>query len=112
MVDSYDSTFAALAHPTRRDILGRLRQGESTVGELAQAYELSLNAVSKHLMVLEKASLIRRRIEWRAHYISLNPEPLQAAAQWLEQYRRFWEQSLDGLEAFLVRKKGKPHGTT
>ena len=111
MVDSYDNTFAALAHPTRRDILGRLRRGESTVGELAQAYELSLNAVSKHLLVLEKASLIRRRIEWRVHYISLNPEPLQAAAQWLETYRVFWEQNLDQLEAFLLKKKGKPHGT-
>jgi DNA-binding transcriptional ArsR family regulator len=110
MVDSYDNTFAALAHPVRRDILGRLRRGESTVTELAQCYELSLNAVSKHLMVLEKARLIRRRIEWRVHYISLDPEPLQSAAQWLEQYRQFWEQSLDGLEAYLLRKKGKPHG--
>jgi DNA-binding transcriptional ArsR family regulator len=111
MVDSYDNTFAALAHPTRRDILGRLQRGESTVTELAQAYELSLNAVSKHLMVLEKARLVRRRVEWRVHYISLNAGPLQSAAQWLEQYRRFWEQSLDGLEAYLVKKKGKPHAT-
>jgi DNA-binding transcriptional ArsR family regulator len=109
MVDSYDSTFAALAHPTRRDILSRLRRGESTVGDLAGAYELSLNAVSKHLMVLEKAQLIRRRIEWRVHYISLNPEPLQAAAGWLETYRAFWEQRLDALESFLVRKKGSRH---
>ena len=109
MVDSYDSTFAALAHPTRRDILSRLRRGESTVGDLAGAYELSLNAVSKHLMVLEKAQLIRRRIEWRVHYISLNPEPLQAAAGWLETYRAFWEQRLYALESFLVRKKGSRH---
>ncbi len=70
---------------------------------------MSLNAVSKHLMVLEKARLIRRRIEWRVHYISLNPQPLQAAAGWLETYRAFWEQRLDALEQFLVRKKGKPH---
>ena len=109
MVDSYDSTFAALAHPTRRDILSRLRRGESTVSDIAGAYDMSLNAVSKHLMVLEKARLIRRRIEWRVHYISLNPEPLQAAAGWLETYRAFWEQRLDALEQFLVRKKGKKH---
>jgi len=109
MVDSYDTTFAALAHPTRRDILSRLRQGESTVGDLAGVYDMSLNAVSKHLMVLEKAQLIRRRIEWRVHYISLNPEPLQAAAGWLETYRAFWEQRLDALESFLVRKKGSRH---
>jgi DNA-binding transcriptional ArsR family regulator len=109
MVDQYDSTFAALAHPTRRDILSRLRRGESTVSDIADAYDMSLNAVSKHLMVLEKARLIRRRIEWRVHYISLNPQPLQAAAGWLETYRAFWEQRLDALEQFLVRKKGKPH---
>ncbi len=109
MVDSYDSTFAALANPTRRDILSRLRRGESTVSDIAVAYDMSLNAVSKHLMVLEKAQLIRRRIEWRVHYISLNPEPLQAAAGWLEAYRAFWEQRLDALESFLVRKKGSKH---
>jgi DNA-binding transcriptional ArsR family regulator len=110
MVDSYDNTFTALAHPTRRDILSRLRRGESTVGDLAGAYDMSLNAVSKHLMVLEKARLIRRRIEWRVHYISLNPEPLRSAAAWLETYRVFWEQSLDGLEDYLARKKGSRHG--
>ena len=109
MVDSFDSTFTALAHPTRRDILSRLKQGESTVGDIAGAYDMSLNAVSKHLMVLEKARLIRRRIEWRIHYISLDPEPLQAAADWIETYRGFWEQRLDALEQFLVRKKGKRH---
>lgn len=107
MVDSYDSTFAALAHPTRRDILSRLMRGESTVGDLADAYDMSLNAVSKHLMVLEKARLIRRRIEWRVHYISLEPGPLREAAGWLETYRVFWEQRLDALEQFLVRNKGK-----
>ncbi|HZR35545.1 MAG TPA: metalloregulator ArsR/SmtB family transcription factor [Nevskia sp.] len=111
MVDLYDTTFAALAHPTRRDILSRLRRGEATVGDLAGAYDMSLNAVSKHLMVLEKAQLIRRRIEWRVHYISLNPAPLQAAAGWLETYRAFWERSLDGLEEYLARKKGEnKHG--
>jgi len=109
MVDLFDSTFTALAHPTRRDILSRLKQGESTVGDIAGAYDMSLNAVSKHLMVLEKARLIRRRIEWRVHYISLDPEPLQAAAGWIETYRGFWEHRLDALEQFLVRKKEKRH---
>lgn len=105
MVDSLDSTFAALAHPTRRDILSRLAGGESTVGEIADAYDMSLNAVSKHVMVLEKARLIRRRIEWRIHYISLSPEPLRGASGWLETYRAFWDQRLDALEQFLVRRK-------
>jgi DNA-binding transcriptional ArsR family regulator len=77
------------------------------VSDLADAYDMSLNAVSKHLMVLEKARLIRRRIEWRVHYISLNAEPLQEAAGWLETYRVFWEQRLEALEQFLVRNKGK-----
>lgn len=110
MVESYDATFAALAHVTRRDILARLALGESTVGDIADAYDMSLNAVSKHLMVLEKAKLVRRRIEWRVHYISLNPEPLRTAAEWLDIYRVFWEKRLDALEEFLAHKKGTRRG--
>lgn len=105
MVELKDSTFAALANATRRDILARLAAGEATVSALAEAYDISLNAVSKHLTVLEDAGLISRRVEWRTHYIRINPEPLRTAHEWLDAYRVFWEQRLDALELFLARKK-------
>ena len=110
MVDLQDAAFAALANATRRDILARLASGEATVGGLADAYDMSLNAVSKHLKVLEEAGLVDRRIEWRQHHIRLNPEPLREVAEWLERYRAFWEQRLDALEDFLATHKGNRHG--
>jgi DNA-binding transcriptional ArsR family regulator len=106
MVDSFDATFAALAHPARRDMLARLALGETTVGDLAGAYAISLNAVSKHVMALEQAGLVSRRVEWRTHYLRINPAPLQAAATWFERYRAFWEHRLDALEQFLGKNKG------
>ena len=109
MVDLQDSTFAALANATRRDILARLAGGEATVSELANAYDMSLNAVSKHVMTLEEAGLVRRRVDWRTHYIILNPEPMRAVHEWLDHYRAFWENKLDALEQFLARKKGEKH---
>ena len=109
MVEYLDMTFAALADPTRRDMLARLAVGDSTVGDLAAPYAMSLNAASKHLMVLEKAGLVTRRIEGRVHHISLDAEPLRSAAEWLDIYRAFWEQRLDALEDFLARKKGAGH---
>lgn len=105
MVELLDSAFVALGNATRRDILARLAAGEATVGELAEAYDMSLAAVSKHVVVLEGAGLVVRRVEWRTHYIRLNPEPLRAAHEWLEFYRQFWDQRLDALEAFLARTK-------
>ena len=110
MVDLVDSAFAALANATRRDILARLATGEVTVGGLAEAYDMSLNAVSKHLKVLEDAGLVDRRVEWREHHIRLNPKPLRDVAEWLERYRVFWEGRLDALEAFLATQKGSRHG--
>ena len=110
MVDLTDATFAALANATRRDMLARLAAGEATVGGLAGAYDMSLNAVSKHLKVLEDAGLVDRRIEWREHHIRLNPKPLREVADWLERYRAFWEGRLDALEAFLATQKGTRHG--
>jgi DNA-binding transcriptional ArsR family regulator len=110
MVDSQDAAFAALANATRRDILARLAGGETTVGGLADAYDMSLNAVSKHLKVLEDAGLVDRRVEWREHHIRLNPKPLREVADWLERYRAFWEQRLDALEDFLATHKGIRHG--
>jgi len=109
MVESYDTTFAALAHPTRRDILARLALGEATVTDIAAGYAMSLNAVSKHLRVLEGAGLVSRRVEWRAHYLKANPEPLREASAWLDHYRAFWDQKLDALEQFIVRKKEAKH---
>ena len=110
MVDSIYATFTALGNATRRDILSRLAVSESTVGELAQAYDMSLNAVSKHVMTLEQAGLVTRRVDWRTHHICLNATPLHAAHEWLDFYRAFWDQKLDALEQFLARKKEAAHG--
>ena len=96
-----DSTFAALADPTRRAILTRLASGEASVTELAEPFEVSLPAISKHLKVLERAGLIERsrHAQWRP--CRLRATPLAEAATWVEQYRRFWEASLDRLDDYL-----------
>jgi DNA-binding transcriptional ArsR family regulator len=91
--DRLDSIFGALADPTRRAILARLMAGESTVTELAEPFAMSLPAVSKHLKVLEKAGLIARGREAQWRPCRLDADPLKEAADWLEGYRRFWEQS-------------------
>jgi DNA-binding transcriptional ArsR family regulator len=99
--DRLSTTFAALADPTRRAILGRLVSGEASVTELAEPFEISLPAVSKHLKVLERAGLIKRgrTAQWRPCRIEAGP--LKDAADWLEDYREFWEQSFDRLEGYL-----------
>jgi DNA-binding transcriptional ArsR family regulator len=102
-----DGTYSALAHPVRRDILGRLREGSATVTGLAEPFDLSLWAVSKHIAVLEDASLLRRRVEGRVHRLSLEPAPLGEASAWLQTYREFWEGRLDDLEAVLRGKRGR-----
>ena len=102
---SLNQTYAAIAHPTRRAILVRLMQSEARVTELAEPFDISLNAVSKHLRVLERAQLVRRRIKGRDHYLSVNIEPLQEAAKWIETYQKFWEERVDALETFLVKKR-------
>src|SRR6185436_10384896 len=96
-------TFAALADPTRRRILAHLAQGDKRVTRLARRHAMSLPAVSKHLRVLEKAGLLRRRRYGRVHEMQLEAKPLQQAAQWVEEYRRFWEGSLDRLSEYLER---------
>jgi DNA-binding transcriptional ArsR family regulator len=105
--DRLDHTFAALADPTRRAILARLASGEASVTELAKPFEISLPAISRHLKVLERAGLIARgrEAQWRPR--TLQAEPLKDAADWLEQYRRFWEQSLDRLEEHLREMQAK-----
>jgi len=104
-VDQLDHTFAALADPTRRAILARLATGDATVTELARPFEISLPAISRHLKVLERAGLVSRgrEAQWRPR--ALRPEPLKEAVDWLEQYRRFWEQSLDRLAAYIEEQR-------
>ncbi|MDF5739805.1 MULTISPECIES: ArsR/SmtB family transcription factor [unclassified Nostoc] len=94
-------TFAALADPTRRAILAHLALGEASVTELAQPFEMSLPAISKHIKVLERAGLITRGREAQWRPCRLEAEPLKDAADWIEQYRQFWEQSFDRLDEYL-----------
>lgn len=105
---SLDATFAALADPTRRAILARLSSGEASVTELAQPFNMSQPAISKHLKVLEQAGLISRGRDAQRRPCRLVPEPLAAANQWLEYYREFWETSFSNLDTLLTDiQKGK-----
>lgn len=96
-----DRTLLALADPTRRAILQRLSSGEARVTEVAQPFGISLNAVSKHILVLERAKLVKRRKVGRDHYLSYRPAPMDAAAQWIDTTRNFWASRLDALERLL-----------
>jgi len=114
--DQLTATFAALADPTRRAILARLASGESSVTRLAEPFDMSLPAISKHLKVLERAGLIARGREAQWRPCRLEAGPLKDASKWLEHYRRFWEQSFDRLEDYLrevqkdAQKKEKKNG--
>lgn len=103
-----DATFAALADPTRRAILARLSSGEASVSELAEPFDISLPAISKHLKVLEHAGLIVRSREAQWRPCRLEAAPLQGVSDWVETYRRFWEQRLDRLDDYLLELQGKP----
>lgn len=96
-----DQTLIALADPTRRAILERLSKGEARVTELAQPFAISLNAVSKHIRMLERADLVRRRYAGRENFLSLNREPLDEIATWIEAQRAIWTARLDALDALL-----------
>lgn len=98
---SLDHTLMALADPTRRAILQRLAQGEARVTEIAEPLPMSLNGVSKHIRMLERADLVRRRRAGREHLLSLNPHPLDEAAAWIETQRTLWTRRLDALEGLL-----------
>ena len=100
-------TFAALADPTRRRILEHLAHGDHCVTDLARPYAMSLPAVSKHLRVLENAGLVRRRRRGRVHRLKLEAAPMKQASQWIEEYRRFWEQSFDRLDEYLKKLQAK-----
>jgi DNA-binding transcriptional ArsR family regulator len=119
MTDRLSTTLSALADPTRRAILARLALGETTVMELAEPFEMSQPAVSKHLKVLEHAGLIARSRDAQWRPCRLEAEPLREINDWLERYRQFWEQSLDRLEVYLAglqakeeRRGGKNKTTT
>src|SRR6478672_8099304 len=107
-MDALTQTFSALADPTRRAILARLATGAATVGELAEPFDMSLPAVSRHLRVLTDAGLIERHTEAQWRRCALRGEGLRGAADWIEFYRRFWEESFDRLDAFLARTSPKP----
>jgi DNA-binding transcriptional ArsR family regulator len=96
-----DDTLLALADPTRRAILARLGSGEARVTELARPFAISLNSVSKHIRILERAQLVRRRRAGRDHFLSINPEPLDEAAAWIAEQRALWTARLDRLDAIL-----------
>ena len=102
-----DRTFGALADPTRRGILARLAKGEATVTELAEPFDISLPAVSKHLKVLERAGLIARGRERQWRPARLEAGPLREVADWTERYRRFWEESYDRLDEYLEDLQGR-----
>jgi DNA-binding transcriptional ArsR family regulator len=99
-----DQVYGAIADPTRRAILNVLAEGETNVGALAERFPISLNGVSKHVKVLERAGLVERTVHGREHRLRLNAEPMQEAAAWLEHYRKFWNERLDALETYLRQK--------
>lgn len=103
--ESLDDAFHALAHPIRREIVRQLAGNQQTVLELAERFDISLNGVSKHIKVLEKAGLVERDVQGRTHYCTLNPAPLQRADAWMEHYRSFWDGRLDALGDFLEKRK-------
>jgi DNA-binding transcriptional ArsR family regulator len=115
MPDQLSTTFAALADPTRRAILARLSSGDATVGELAEPFDMSLPAISKHLTVLEKAGLVTKSRDGQRRHCRISVAPLQDATSWLELYRRHWEQQLDSLGDYLAsihQPSDTPQGDT
>jgi DNA-binding transcriptional ArsR family regulator len=108
--DPLSLTFSALADPTRRAIVARLAEGEATVSQLAEPFDMSFPAVSKHLKVLERVGLVEKGRAAQFRPRTLKPEPLRDLAGWLESYRRFWDAKLDDLDAYLkeIQKKDTP----
>jgi DNA-binding transcriptional ArsR family regulator len=100
-----DAVFAALADPTRRAIIERLSRSEARVTEIAEPFPMSLNAVSKHIRVLEASGVVERRREGRDHILSINPRSLDEIDDWIERTRRYWEERLDAMEGLLHKLK-------
>jgi len=107
--ESLDNLFGAIADPTRRAILDRLALGNARVTEIAADFPISLNSVSKHLRMLERAGLVSRTIKGREHLLALNSEPLDRASEWIDHHRRFWDDSLAALEKFVSQKHPPAH---
>jgi DNA-binding transcriptional ArsR family regulator len=105
MVDQLNATFHALADPTRRAMLARLAQGEQSIAELSQPFEMSLWGAAKHIKVLEAAGLVTRRKVGRSQICRLRPSPLAQASRWLQQWERLWASRLDRLEALIAHEK-------
>jgi DNA-binding transcriptional ArsR family regulator len=109
---SLDASFSAMADPTRRAILARLAQADARVTEIAGDFPVSLNAISKHIKILERARLVRRTVQGREHILTLNAEAMAGAAEWIDFYRQFWEDRLASLERFVTRpRKNAKKGT-
>lgn len=104
---SLDGVFNALCDPTRRAILSRLTDTNSRVTDIAAEFPISLNSISKHIRMLERAGLVKRSIAGREHLLSLNAAPMAQAALWIEHYRRFWEGRLAALEEYVLTKQRK-----
>src|SRR5262245_35763236 len=100
-----DRVFMALGHPVRRQILVRLAQGSATVTDIAEPFEMSLNAISKHLKVLERAGLIQREVLGREHYCRISTDPLEEVSNWLTYYQTFWTSRLDAIEREIITRK-------
>ena len=107
-LEGVDAVFHALSHPTRRDMLARLRRSDLTVGQLADPLPVSLAAASKHVGVLERAGLVERTVRGRTHVCRLTPGPLASAAAWLETYETYWNERLDALEHVLLDAPDAP----
>src|ERR1043166_1223722 len=105
---SLDGVFNALCDPTRRAILSRLTDTDARVTDIAAEFPISLNSISKHVRMLERAGLVKRSIAGREHLLSLEASPLAEASMWIEHYRRFWEGRLAALEAYVLRHKTRP----
>nr|WP_298897699.1 metalloregulator ArsR/SmtB family transcription factor [uncultured Altererythrobacter sp.] len=108
MDDNLSAIFSALANPVRRDILARLSNGHASVNELAEPFDMSLPAISRHLKVLENAGLISRGRDAQFRPCAISPEPLRQVARWTEQYRAIWEQRFDRIENYLEQLEAKP----
>jgi DNA-binding transcriptional ArsR family regulator len=107
-----DRIFSALADPTRRAILRALTRHPATINEIAKPFPISLNAISKHVMVLERAGLLRREIKGRQHHCRIEPRPLRQADAWMAHYRQFWDERLDALAVYVDKKfKAAKKGT-
>ena len=104
-MDNLSSVLGAISHPSRRAILARLSKGPARVTEIAKPFDMSLNAVSKHLKVLEEAGLVHREKQGRDHVIEFRGAPLRQVAGWVHEYERFWNEHLDRLESYFIEKR-------